>query len=109
MFPEQLTFQTGVIEDIISELDQVERQTWRHRGTGELLSLTEVPDRHRDALPLSESYRDPINPEWLQAIRQAIPVRFVNTERWSDKMNLPILHMLEVLHPRLQPIYLKPL
>jgi hypothetical protein len=81
MRPEQLTFPIGVIEDIIPELDQVERQTWRHRGTGEMLSLTEVLDRYRDALPLSESYRDPITPEWLQAIRQAIPVRFVNTER----------------------------
>jgi predicted ATP-binding protein involved in virulence len=81
MHPEQLRFPIGAIEELIPELDQLERQTWRHRGTGEILSLAEVLDRYRDALPLSESYRDPTTPEWLQAIRQAIPVRFINTER----------------------------
>jgi len=81
MHPEQLRFPIGAIEELIPELDQVERQTWRYRGTGEMLSLAEVLDRYRDALPLSEPYRDPTTPEWLQAIRQAIPVRFINTER----------------------------
>jgi predicted ATP-binding protein involved in virulence len=81
MHPEQLRFPIGAIDELIPELDQLERQTWRHRGTGEILSLAEVLDRYRDALPLSESYRDPTTPEWLQAIRQAIPVRFINTER----------------------------
>jgi predicted ATP-binding protein involved in virulence len=79
--PEQLRFPLGAIEEIIPELDQIERQMWRHRGTGEMLALAEVLDRYRDALPSSELYRDPITPDWLQAIRQAIPVRFVNTER----------------------------
>jgi predicted ATP-binding protein involved in virulence len=81
MRPEQLRFPVGAIEDLIPELDQVERQLWRHRGTGEMLSFTEVLDRYRDVLPLSESYRDPSTPDWLQAIRQTIPVRFINTER----------------------------
>lgn len=81
MPPEQLRFPIGAIEDFIPELDQIDRQTWRHRGTGEMLSLTEVLDRYRDALPLGEPYRDPTIPDWLQAIRQTIPVRFINTER----------------------------
>jgi hypothetical protein len=79
--PEQLRFPVGAIEDLIPELDQVGQQTWRHRGTGEMLSLTEVLERYRDELPLHEPYRDPTAPEWLQIIRQAIPVRFINTER----------------------------
>jgi predicted ATP-binding protein involved in virulence len=79
--PEQLRVPIRAIEDIIPELDQVEPQTWQHRGTGEMLSLIEVLDRDRDELPLSESYSDPTAPDWLQTIRQALPVRFINTER----------------------------
>jgi predicted ATP-binding protein involved in virulence len=32
--PEQLGFPIGMIEELIPELDQVDRQTWRHRGNG---------------------------------------------------------------------------
>src|SRR5206468_1894450 len=67
--------------EIIPELDQVERQMWRHRGTGAMLSLEEVLDRYRDELPSSAPRRDPKTPDWLQAIRKAIPLRFINTER----------------------------
>jgi predicted ATP-binding protein involved in virulence len=79
--PEQLGFPISAIEDFIPELDRADRQIWRHRGTGEMLPLEEVLDRYRDILPLGEPDRDPAIPEWLQAIRQAIPVRFINTER----------------------------
>ena len=94
MRPEQLRLPIGAIEDVIPELDQVERQMWRHRGTGEMLSLAQLLDQYRDALPLSESYRDPLTPEWLQAIRQAIPVRFVNTERLYIAPSRRRLHSL---------------
>lgn len=78
---EQLRFPVGMIENLIPELDQVGAQIWRHRGMGVMLSLEEVLDRYGDELPLGESYRDPTTPGWLQAIRQAIPVRFISTER----------------------------
>ena len=79
--PEQLGFPIGAIEDLIPELDQVSRLMWRHGGTGEMLPLAEVLDRYRNVLPLGEPHRDPTIPDWLRAIRQAIPVRFINTER----------------------------
>lgn len=79
--PEQLGLPMRAIEDVIAELDQIGPQAWRHLGTGEMLSLAEVLDRYRDELPLRESYSDPTTPDWLQAIRQAIPVRFIHTER----------------------------
>lgn len=79
--PEQLGFPIGMVEEIIPELDQVDRQTWRHRGTGIMFSLEEVLDRYRDELPMKVRYRDLKTPVWLQDIRKAVPVRFINTER----------------------------
>lgn len=78
---EQVGFPVGMIEEIIPELDQVDRLEWRHRGTGAILSLEEVLDKYRDELPVDMRYRDLKAPTWLRGIREAVPVRFINTER----------------------------
>ncbi len=38
--PERLDFPIGIIEELIPELDQLEAQSWRHRGTGEICQAT---------------------------------------------------------------------
>lgn len=79
--PERLDFPIGIIEDLIPELDQIEAQSWRHRGTGKILFLDDVLDRYSDELPSGERRFVYDLPDWLQDIRKAIPVRFINTER----------------------------
>lgn len=79
--PNELDFPVGVIEDIIPELDQVGPALWRHRGTGESLSLNDVLDKYEDELPPIADRPNAGTPGWLKKIRKAIPVRFISAER----------------------------
>jgi len=79
--PRDLPYPTGVIEDYIPMLDQIGPSEWRNRRTGELLDLEDVLDRFADDLPRIESVEMPTTPDWLKAIRHAIPVRLIDTER----------------------------
>ncbi len=84
--PKELGFLTEVIEEIIPILDQVGPSLWRHRRTGETLELEDVIERFRDELPRIEVELGSKMPQWLQRIRKAIPVRFIDTERLTHPL-----------------------
>jgi len=82
--PEQLEFplhMVDMIDDIIPELDREGPEVWRNLETGELLRLEEVVDRYPDRFPItSREHRTDI-PDWLKAVRQSVPIRFIQAER----------------------------
>ena len=79
--PKELPFPVGAIEEMIPLLDQIGPDKWRHRRTHETLGLEDVLEQFADDLPLDESVSLPSMPDWLKAVREAMPVRFIDTER----------------------------
>ena len=77
---EDLPFPIGMIEDIVPDLDQIGRSTWRQLSSGEILGLEGVLDLYADYLPISHDIHDEV-PPWLVTIRRSVPVHFVGTER----------------------------
>lgn len=78
-------FPIGVIEDIVPRLDQIGRELWRDRSTGETLELDEVIEKFGDKLPMELQPTSKV-PEWLQRFRSAIPVRLIDTERLTQAL-----------------------
>lgn len=76
----ELGFPVGMIEDILPILDQTARRQWRNRATGETLSIEDVLERFGHELPI-EGHPGPKTPRWLSDLREAIPVRLIDTER----------------------------
>lgn len=81
----EMGFPLGVIEEIIPQLDQVGRALWRDRRTGVTLELDEVIERYGDELPIDLRPTSK-TPGWLQTLRGAIPVRFIDTERLTHPL-----------------------
>jgi predicted ATP-binding protein involved in virulence len=79
--PEQLEFPLHMIDDIIPELDREGQELWRNLETGELLHLEEVLDRFGDRFPTPSRENRTNTPDWLKAVRQSVPIRFVQVER----------------------------
>jgi predicted ATP-dependent endonuclease of OLD family len=79
--PKELPFPLGIIEDIIPVLDQIGVRQWRHRLTGETLTIEDVLERFQDELPEIEGDSSSANPPWLQDVRKSISVHFIDTER----------------------------
>ena len=77
---EEVPFPIGIIEDIISDIDQIGRSTWRKLSSGEILGLEDVLDLYADYLPISHEIHNEV-PSWLVNIRKSVPVRFIGTER----------------------------
>jgi len=69
----------------VARLDQIGRELWRDRYTGETLGLEEVIERFGDELPMESRPTSKI-PEWLQRLRKAIPVRLIDTERLTHAL-----------------------
>ena len=61
-------------------LEQIAPDEWRHSTTGEIFPLREVAARFGDDFPFSEMWEEP-QPEWLTALRKAINVHFIQTQR----------------------------
>lgn len=76
----ELGFPIGAIDDFIPELDRIAPRLWRYIPTNETLSLEDVLERFADALPV-ETPKIKSEPSWFKAIRQAINVRLVQTQR----------------------------
>ena len=83
--PRDIGIPIGSIEDVIPALDQIGSEQWRDRRTGETLTLEDVLERFGHELPLAEAESSNL-PKWLQDIRRAIPVRFIDTERLTNPM-----------------------
>ncbi len=79
--PEQLEFPLHMIDDVIPELDREGTDVWRNLETGELLRLEEVVDRYGDRFPTTRREHRTDVPDWLKAVRQSVPIRFIQAER----------------------------
>jgi ABC-type transport system involved in cytochrome c biogenesis ATPase subunit len=77
----EVSFPMGLIEEAIPLLERVAPRAWRHRQTGETLELDEILERYEEDLPRPDRPAPAAAPDWLQTIRDAIPVRFIDTER----------------------------
>jgi predicted ATP-binding protein involved in virulence len=76
--PEQIEIPLHAIDEVIPELERVEPRIWRHLPTGELLGFDEVVDRYSEEFPIKKTDEPP---DWLMAVRQAVPIRFIQAER----------------------------
>ena len=84
--PKDLRIPASAIEDIIPELDRVQRRVWRNRYTGALLDLDDVLTVYRDEFP-SDILRGALaSPEWLQDVQNSVEVLFIDTERLTSKL-----------------------
>ena len=77
---ENLPLPTGIIEDLIPELDQITPSEWRNVSTDEILDLDDVVAEFGEILPSQFRVSD-TTPAWLVDLKQSIPVRFIGTER----------------------------
>src|SRR6266699_5046058 len=91
--PEQ-QINLDMIDRFIPELDRQAIELWRHLETGEMLSLDEVLERYGDRIAFSADRTE--IPDWLKAIRQSIPIRFIQAERLQT---LPRAQRLRHPHP----------
>ena len=80
---EDLNFPVAMIDDVIPALDQIGPSEWLQTGTGEVLDLTDVLLEYGDQLPIHPELTN-VTPDWLVTIKDAIPVRFVGTERLTQ-------------------------
>src|SRR5712692_4710689 len=71
------------IERMMPELERVDYESWRYLPTGETLSVNELLERFGTQLPLDV----PKEPDWLQDMRKAVPVRFIETQRLATSTN----------------------
>ena len=90
-----LNFSVSRIDEMIPGLDRIGPSEWQKNDTGEILDLTDVLSEYGDRLPI---HTEPISaiPDWLSTIRNAIPVRFVGTERLTQSS------VAEPRNPRVQ-------
>src|SRR5262249_17920510 len=94
----ELGVQLGAIEHFIPMLEQVGSGQWRDRRTGELLEVEDVFERYRDELPRVEGQAAGAIPDWLAEIREAIPVRYIDTERLTHALPDRVLVHRTVRH-----------
>jgi hypothetical protein len=78
-------FPLNLIDQIIPELDREGVDVWRNLDTGELLVMDEVFDRYRDQLNSARPDPPTHPPDWLKALRQAVPIRFIEAERLQTR------------------------
>ncbi|MDE0508760.1 MAG: AAA family ATPase [Gammaproteobacteria bacterium] len=78
---DDLSIPLSSIEDIIPELDQIDRREWRDLSTGSILDFDGVVEKYGSRLPWDSKVPEVTKPEWLLEIRKAIPVRYIDTER----------------------------
>ena len=78
-------FSLDAVEHVVPELSRIGEAQWQIRTTGETLDLDDVFVRYEDFLPGVPLHAQ--LPEWLQSIRQAIPVRLIDTERLTSRRN----------------------
>jgi predicted ATP-binding protein involved in virulence len=76
----QLAIPIHAIEDVISELDEIGPETWLDLRTGESINLEEVLVRFSHLLPM-KSEKGKSEPKWFRALKDAIDVRFIQTQR----------------------------
>lgn len=79
---QNIDFPLGIIENEISGLERVGRDTWFYLPTREKLSLDDVLYRFQDRLPFGKSNQIKKNePIWLSEIIDSIHIGFIETER----------------------------
>ncbi len=78
---EGATLSLSLIDRVISSLDRVGPEAWRHLPTGEILSLEDVIERFGDRLPPEFIGERTTMPEWLVDIRKSVPIRLIETQR----------------------------
>ena len=82
----ELELLTANIERRIPALDRVSLRRWRHRYTGEMLDFDDVLTEFQSELPFE---RSPSRvPPWLHDVRNAVSVRFIDTERLTSSPRL---------------------
>jgi predicted ATP-binding protein involved in virulence len=78
---EDINFPTGIIEDIIPELEQVGIEEWIYLPTRETLSLGEVVEQFEHLLPPPFKKQSSSEPEWLKSIKKDINIRLIESQR----------------------------
>ena len=79
---EDLPFSSRIIEDLVPGLDQIGPNEWLYRRSGAVLDLNGVLSDFGHYLPDTAQVAGV--PDWLEEIREAIPVRLIGTERLTE-------------------------
>ena len=69
------------IDSILPFLDRIATDQWINLQTDEVLSSSDIIDKHWKQLVPHLANLTRLTPEWLQPILNAIPVHFIDTER----------------------------
>ena len=69
------------IDSILPFLDRIGSDEWINLQTDEVLSSSDIIDKHWQQLLTRIPSLSRLTPEWLEPIRDAIPVHFIDTER----------------------------
>jgi predicted ATP-binding protein involved in virulence len=73
----------GMIDDIIPDVTRTGQREWTISTTGEILDLDAVLDKYEKFLPVRETSRNSVPPEWLSDLLERIPMFFIETDRLS--------------------------
>ncbi len=87
--PQELPFPISAIEDFVPSVVRVAPSEWRDVESGETLDVDDILTNYGDLLPLDSDQQEQVAtlPSWLEDIRTAIPVRFIDTERLTNYSN----------------------
>ena len=89
--PKELRFPIDAIDDVIPVLARTGSRKWLDQRTGNILSLEDVFTLFGDELARHFGELSPTGPEWLREIREAVAVRFIDTERLTRPLPKQIL------------------
>ena len=79
--PEQYGIDLREIDSILPFLDRIGPEQWVNLQNDEILSIPDVTDRYWQELIQTNPDISNASPIWLNQIREAIPVHFIDTER----------------------------
>lgn len=80
--PEKINFSGRVIDNLIPELDQVDKDSWVDISSGEILTLPDVLWRYADDLPFQTDIS--IEPKELRELKASVDVQMIGTQRLSN-------------------------
>ena len=84
---DDLAFPLGSVEELVPSLSRVGPDRWARFGTGEVLGISQVIATYGETLPWDFGPSGAL-PSWLTGLLDAIPVKFIGTERLTYRLNV---------------------
>ena len=85
--PESVSFPSDAIDDIIPELERVDRKRWHCIPTGEIYSLQDVMELYGDRFPAQATSIE--EPDDLKELKNTVKAHIISTQRLSHYHSVP--------------------